>query len=297
MKREAVLIIDFGGQYNQLIARRVREHHVYCELKSYTVTLDEIRAFDPIGIIFTGGPGSVYAPGAPQVDPVIFDLGVPILGICYGCQLMAHHLGGQVTPAQDDAAREYGKTHTYFDTDCRLFRGLPAESVTWMSHGDYMARVPEGFSLAAHSDNCPNVAIADEARGFYGVQYHPEVNHTEYGAQMLKNFLYEVCGAHGTWTMGDYKKTAVAGGPVGGRGFLRGGGAAGGGRWQPAHLRVRGPWPDAQGRGRRGGGGLCPMARQLRAGQRRKAVFGQAGRGHGAGAQAQDHRRGIHPSL
>ncbi len=211
MKREAVLIIDFGGQYNQLIARRVREHHVYCELKSYTVTLDEIRAFDPIGIIFTGGPGSVYAPGAPQVDPVIFDLGVPILGICYGCQLMAHHLGGQVTPAQDDAAREYGKTHTYFDTDCRLFRGLPAESVTWMSHGDYMARVPEGFSLAAHSDNCPNVAIADEARGFYGVQYHPEVNHTEYGAQMLKNFLYEVCGAHGTWTMGDYKKTAVAG--------------------------------------------------------------------------------------
>ncbi len=211
MKREAVLVIDFGGQYDQLIARRVREHHVYCELKSYAVTLEEIRAFDPIGIIFTGGPASVYAPGAPQVDPAIFSLGVPILGICYGCQLMAHHLGGQVTPAQEDTAREYGKTRTYFDTGCKLFRGLPAESVTWMSHGDYMARVPEGFSLAAHSDNCPNVAIADEARGFYGVQYHPEVNHTEYGAQMLKNFLYDVCGAHGTWTMDDYKKTAVAG--------------------------------------------------------------------------------------
>ncbi len=210
MKREAVLIIDFGGQYNQLIARRVREHHVYCELKPYTVSLEDIRAFDPIGIIFTGGPNSVYAPGAPQVDPAIFDLGVPILGICYGCQLMAHHLGGQVTPAQSDTAREYGKTHTYFDTNCKLFKDLPAESVTWMSHGDHMAKVPEGFALAAHSDSCPNVAICDEARGFYGVQYHPEVNHTEYGAQMLRNFLYEVCGAHGAWTMGDYKNTAIA---------------------------------------------------------------------------------------
>ena len=210
MKREAVLIIDFGGQYNQLIARRVREQHVYCELRPYTITLDEIRAFDPIGIIFTGGPSSVYVPGAPQVDPEIFRLGVPILGICYGCQLMAHHLGGQVTPAQDDAAREYGKTHTYFDTSCPLFKDLPGQSVTWMSHGDYMARVPASFALAAHSDNCPNVAICDQARGFYGVQFHPEVNHTEYGSQMLRNFLYEVCHAHGAWTMGDYKNTAIA---------------------------------------------------------------------------------------
>ena len=210
MKHEAVLIIDFGGQYNQLIARRVREHHVYCELKPYTITLDEIRAFDPIGVIFTGGPNSVYAPGAPQVDPEIFSLGVPILGICYGCQLMAHHLGGQVTPAQEDTAREYGKTHTYFDPSCRLFKGLPAESVTWMSHGDYMAKVPEGFALAAHSDSCPNVAIADEARGFYGVQFHPEVNHTEFGRDMLRNFLYEVCHARGDWTMEDYKNTAIA---------------------------------------------------------------------------------------
>ena len=210
MKREAILIIDFGGQYNQLIARRVREHNVYCELKSYTISLAEIRAFDPIGIIFTGGPNSVYAPGAPQVDPTIFSLGVPILGICYGCQLMAQLLGGQVTPAQEDTAREYGKTHTYFDTACKLFKGLPNQSVTWMSHGDYMAKVPEGFALTAHSDGCPNVAICDEARGFYGVQYHPEVDHTEYGARMLRNFLYEVCGAHGAWTMGDYKNTAIA---------------------------------------------------------------------------------------
>jgi GMP synthase (glutamine-hydrolysing) len=210
MKHESVLIIDFGGQYNQLIARRVRECHVYCELKPYTITIDEIRAFDPIGIIFTGGPNSVYDPAAPHIDPAVFELGVPVLGICYGCQLMAHTLGGQVTPAQDDSAREYGKTHTYFDTDCRLFKGLPAESITWMSHGDYMAKVPDSFSLVAHSDSCPNVAICDEARGFYGVQYHPEVNHTEYGQQMLHNFLYEVCHAKGDWTMGDYMKTSIA---------------------------------------------------------------------------------------
>ena len=210
MKHQSVLILDFGGQYNQLIARRVRECSVYCELKPYTITLEDIRAFDPIGIIFTGGPNSVYDPAAPHVDPGIFDLGVPILGICYGCQLMAQALGGQVIAAQDDSAREYGKTHTYFDTSCKLFRGLPAESVTWMSHGDYMARVPESFALAARSDSCPNVAICDEARGFYGVQYHPEVNHTEYGMDMLRNFLYEVCGARGDWTMGDFMRSSIA---------------------------------------------------------------------------------------
>ena len=209
MKHEAVLIIDFGGQYNQLIARRVREHHVYCELKPYTITMDEIRAFDPIGIIFTGGPNSVYDAKAPHIDPAIFELGVPILGICYGCQLFAYHLGGQVTPAQEDTAREYGKTTTYFNTGAKLFKGLPEESVTWMSHGDYMAKVPESFSLVAHSDSCPNVAICDESRGFYGVQFHPEVNHTEYGRQMLHNFLYEVCHAHGDWTMEDYKRTSI----------------------------------------------------------------------------------------
>ena len=207
MKHQSVLIIDFGGQYNQLIARRVRECSVYCELKPYTITLDEIRAFDPIGIIFTGGPGSVYEPNAPHG---VFSLGVPVLGICYGCQLMAQYLGGEVTPAQDDTAREYGMTRTYFDTSKKLFLGLPAEGVTWMSHGDYMARVPDSFDLAAHSDACPNVAICDEARGFYGVQFHPEVNHTAHGRDMLRNFLYEVCGAAGDWTMGDYMKTSIA---------------------------------------------------------------------------------------
>ena len=207
---QEVIVLDFGGQYNQLIARRVRECSVYCEVLPYTTPLREIQAKNPIGIIFTGGPSSVYEAGSPQVDPAIFSLGVPILGICYGCQLLAHHLGGRVVPASDASAREYGKTETWYDPGCALFRGLPAEGISWMSHGDYMEKVPDGFVLTAHSENCPNVAIADEARHFYGVQFHPEVNHTENGIKMIRNFLYEVCGAAGDWTMGDYCKSAVA---------------------------------------------------------------------------------------
>ena len=210
MSHQLVIVLDFGGQYNQLIARRVRECGVYCEVKPYTTPLSELRAMEPIGFIFTGGPSSVYEEKAPKVDPAIFTLGVPVLGICYGCQLMAHTLGGRVTAAQDDSAREYGKTETYYDTACKLFRGLPERGISWMSHGDYMEKVPEGFALTAHSDRCPNVAIADEARGFYGVQYHPEVDHTENGVKMIRNFLYEVCGAAGDWSMEDYKRTAIA---------------------------------------------------------------------------------------
>ena len=205
-----VLIIDFGGQYNQLIARRVRENNVYCEVKPYTTPLEELKALNPIGIIFTGGPNSVYLEESPHISKEIFEWGIPVLGICYGCQLMAYTLGGEVTPAQDDSAREYGKTKTYYNTDCKLFQNISEEGISWMSHSDYMARVPEGFELVAHSDTCPNVAIADEARGFYGVQYHPEVNHTEHGQDMLHNFLYTVCGAIGDWTMEDYCKTAIA---------------------------------------------------------------------------------------
>ena len=206
---EKILVLDFGGQYNQLIARRVRECNVYCEVHSYTMSMDAIRRYAPIGIIFTGGPGSVYEADSPQVDPAIFQLGVPILGICYGCQLIAHNLGGQVTPAHDDSAREYGKTETFYDVSCPIFKGIPEKGISWMSHGDYMAKVPAGFKLTAHSAACPNVAIADEARGFYGVQYHPEVNHTQCGTQMIRNFLYEVCRASGDWTMADYKAVAV----------------------------------------------------------------------------------------
>lgn len=206
---EKVLILDFGGQYNQLIARRVRECNVYCEVHPYTMPMVEIRAFSPIGIIFTGGPGSVYETDSPQVDSAVFGLGVPVLGICYGCQLLAHNLGGRVTPAQNDSAREYGKTETWYDTSCSIFKGLPEKGISWMSHGDYMAKIPVGFQLTAHSAACPNVAISDDTRRFYGVQFHPEVNHTEYGTQMIRNFLYEVCGAHGDWTMEDYKNTAI----------------------------------------------------------------------------------------
>ena len=209
MKNQKILILDFGGQYNQLIARRVRECNVYCEVKPFSTSLEEIKAFAPIGIIFTGGPNSVYEAGSPHVDNGVYSLGVPILGICYGCQLLAHELGGKVTAAQDDSAREYGKTETYFDTSCKLFKNIPAESITWMSHGDYMAQVPQGFRLVAHSAACPTVGICDEERGFYGVQFHPEVNHTVYGREMLHNFLYEICGAVGDWTMADYKRRAI----------------------------------------------------------------------------------------
>ena len=195
---------------------------------------------NPIGIIFTGGPNSVYLEESPHVDPEIFTWGVPILGICYGCQLIAHTLGGKVTEAQDDSAREYGKTETFFDTVCPLFKGLPESGISWMSHGDYMAKVPDGFELVAHSDACPNVGIADEKRGFYGVQFHPEVNHTEHGTDMIRNFLYEVCKAKGDWTMGDFCKSTVQAlkeqvgpdgtrpaGPVRRRGLLRAGRSAG----------------------------------------------------------------------
>ena len=206
---QKVLILDFGGQYNQLIARRVREQKVYCEVHPHDMPLEEIRRFDPIGVIFTGGPGSVYLPDAPKVDPGVFELGVPILGICYGCQLMAQMLGGRVTAAQDDSAREYGKTPTALDGGCALFAGIGGESVTWMSHGDYMAAVPQGFRLAAHSAACPTAAICDEARRFYGVQFHPEVAHTERGSDMLRNFLYGICRAAGDWTMADYKTQAI----------------------------------------------------------------------------------------
>lgn len=208
---QKVLILDFGGQYNQLIARRVRECHVYCEIhRATSMTLEKIKAYDPIGIILTGGPNSVYADGAPKIPAEVFQMGIPVLGICYGCQLMAHTLGGQVTAAQDDSAREYGKTETFYETDCKLFTNLPAEGISWMSHGDYMAKVPDGFRLVGHSAACPNVAIADESRGFYGVQFHPEVNHTQHGIDMIRNFLYEVCGAKGEWTIGDFSKRTIA---------------------------------------------------------------------------------------
>lgn len=207
---EKILILDFGGQYNQLIARRVREAGVYCAVRSFKMSLREIREFNPIGIILTGGPKSVYEKDAPKPDFGIFSLGVPILGICYGCQVMAQYLGGTVSPAGADAARQYGKTETVFDVNCRLFKGIPQKSVTWMSHGDYISNLPKNVSLTAKSAACPNAAISDENMRFYGVQFHPEVNHTEYGAEILKNFLFEICGARGTWTMDSFCDKTVS---------------------------------------------------------------------------------------
>ncbi len=209
MSHQMVVIIDFGGQYNQLIARRVRECGVYCEVKSYKTGIDQIKAMNPLGIIFTGGPNSVYLESSPTISKEIFELGVPVLGICYGCQLMAHLLGGKVVQASDATAREYGKTETFYDTTCKLFDGLDECGISWMSHGDYMEKVPDGFKLTARSAACPNVAISDDNRRFYGVQFHPEVNHTVNGTKMLYNFLYKACGCIGDWTMGDYAKTAI----------------------------------------------------------------------------------------
>ena len=206
---EKILVLNFGGQYDQLIARRVRECRVYCEVHSFSMSLEEIKAFGPSGIIFTGGPQSVYREDSYHPAEGIFKLGIPILGICYGCQLIAYHLGGEVVPAEDDTAREYGMADVRFDSSCAIFRGLPEAGVVWMSHGDYLKKVPDGFHVAAKSANCPTAAIADEERRIYGVQFHPEVNHTIHGRDMIRNFLYTVCGLKGTWVMEDFKTRQI----------------------------------------------------------------------------------------
>lgn len=204
--QEMVLVVDFGGQYNQLIARRVRDCHVYCEVVPYNKALEAVKEKQPKGIIFTGGPNSVYAEGAPQIDPAIFEQGIPVLGLCYGMQIMAHTLGGKVEAAEK---REFGKTVTQFDTNAPVFKKLPQESVTWMSHVDYVAEMPNGFTNIAHTGDCPIAAMMNTEKNLYAMQYHPEVNHSEKGVDMLKNFLTEVCGCSESWTMANYAKTAI----------------------------------------------------------------------------------------
>jgi GMP synthase (glutamine-hydrolysing) len=202
---ETVIVIDFGGQYNQLIARRVREHNVYCEVMAYTRTIDEIKAKNPKGIIFTGGPNSVYAPDAPKISKEIFEIGVPVLGICYGAQLMSHLLGGTVASAE---TREYGKTEIEM-TDSLLFDEIDKNNICWMSHTDYVSAPPEGFRISAHTASCPVAAFENAEKKLYAVQFHPEVNHTPFGFKLLKNFLYKICGLEGTWKMEDYAKTYI----------------------------------------------------------------------------------------
>lgn len=207
MEKEMVLVLDFGGQYNQLIARRVRECHVYCEVKPYTMSLEEIREMNPKGIIFTGGPNSVYEADSPSYSKEIFELGIPILGICYGSQLMAHLLGGRVETAP---VSEYGHTEVEVNTGSVLFRNVSPNTVCWMSHTDYIAEAPDGFSVTAHTPVCPVAAMENPERGLYATQFHPEVAHTAEGKQMLSNFVFDVCGCSGDWKMDSFVEQTVA---------------------------------------------------------------------------------------
>ena len=205
---EMILVLDFGGQYNQLIARRVRDLHVYCEVHPYTMTLAEIKKLAPKGIIFTGGPQSVYQEGALTYDPQIFALGIPILGICYGSQLMAHLLGGQVGVAE---VSEYGHTETkILVSTSKLLQGVSSPTVTWMSHTDRIQKVPDGFTITAQTEACPIAAMEDETRRLYAVQFHPEVMHTQEGQKMLANFVYHIAGAKGDWQMTSFVAETVA---------------------------------------------------------------------------------------
>ncbi len=204
---EKILILDFGGQYNQLIARRVREQQVYAEIKPYNrITAFEILEEGYRGIIFTGGPSSVYNLDAPRFDAAVLDLGIPVLGICYGHQLMAHLAGGRIASAASGS--EYGKTLVQ-SGDSVLFRGVPKESVFWMSHTDYVEEMPEGFAVIAYTEKCPCAAMADESRKLYGVQFHPEVSHSDYGSQILHNFLFDICGCQGQWRMQDFVQQSI----------------------------------------------------------------------------------------
>ncbi len=205
---ERILILDFGSQYTQLIARRVREAKVYCEILPYNAGLDKIKAFRPKGLILSGGPSSVYDSGAPLIDRAHLDLGIPVLGICYGMQLLTHILGGQVARSQK---REYGRADLRFDVKGGLFDGLGRDNGTlvWMSHGDRIERMPEGFHAIAHTDNSPTAAMADEKRRYYGVQFHPEVVHTPEGTKILRNFVYDICKCTASWTMASFVDFAV----------------------------------------------------------------------------------------
>ena len=206
MKRELVLVVDFGGQYNQLIARRVRECGVYCEIIPYTYTIDQIKAKDPSGIIFTGGPNSVYGENTPKVSKEVFELGVPVLGICYGDQLMSYMLGGKVETAP---VREYGKTEINLDSTSKLFKGIDEKEICWMSHTDYISEAPEGFKVIAHTEVCPIAAMANEEKKLYGVQFHAEVEHTPFGKKMIQNFLHDICGLGNSWSMASFAEDKI----------------------------------------------------------------------------------------
>lgn len=205
--QEKILVLDFGGQYSLLIARRIRQQHVFAEVRSSCdMTVAQIQREGYKGIVFTGGPGSVYDSLSPRFDPEILRLAIPILGICYGHQLLAWMAGAEVCPAENGS--EYGRV-TLRHTESALFRHVPPESACWMSHTDAVRSVPAGFTVTASTESCPCAAMADEKRKRYGVQFHPEVTHTEYGIQMLRNFLFSVCDCAGDWTMEDFASTSI----------------------------------------------------------------------------------------
>lgn len=206
MQHEKVLVLDFGGQYNQLIARRVRDLGVYCDLKPCSMPIEEIKEYAPVGIIFTGGPNSVYDERSPRIGKEIFSLGIPVLGICYGAQLIAYTLGGRVEHAETS---EYGKREFSFVKNSPLSDGIPQTSVCWMSHTDLVTGLPKGFDVLASTATCPNTVFGSEQDKIYGVQFHPEVVHSEYGNALLKNFLYGVCRAKGDWTMKNFVEEQV----------------------------------------------------------------------------------------
>ena len=205
-KNETILILDFGGQYNQLIARRVRECNVYSEVVPFNISLEKIKEKNPKGIIFTGGPASVYGEDSPKCDPEIFNLGIPVLGICYGMQLMTHILGANVARA---GKREYGTTDVTIDNTSSLFQGFDSTNGFLMSHTDFVESLPEGFKNIGHTSSCPNAAIENENKKLYGIQFHPEVNNSVNGTLVIKNFLYNICNCSGDWTMSSFVEDSI----------------------------------------------------------------------------------------
>ena len=206
MDRELVIVIDFGGQYNQLVARRVRESGVYCEIYSYKTDIEQIKKMNPKGIILTGGPNSCYEADSPTYTKELFELGIPVLGLCYGAQLMQHILGGTVEKAP---VREYGKTETFFDTSSKLFTGLDEKQIVWMSHFDYIKEAAPGFKVTGYTKDCPVAVAEDEAKKLYAIQFHPEVLHTVKGKEILSNYVYNVCGCKGDWTMDAFVDSSI----------------------------------------------------------------------------------------
>lgn len=206
MEQEKVIVIDFGGQYNQLVARRVRECNVYCEIYSYKTDLEQIKAMNPKGIILTGGPNSCYEEGAPTYRKELFELGVPVLGLCYGAQLMMHVLGGKVEKAP---VREYGKTEVFVENASPLFADVKSTTICWMSHFDYISNIAPDFNIIAHTADCPVAAAENREKNLYAIQFHPEVLHTEEGTKMLYNFVRNVCGCAGTWRMDSFVENSI----------------------------------------------------------------------------------------